>query len=122
MAKGLEDSFDEAIGAFNSRDYEKLVTLLDPDVILKRVDDPGSVVGIGNVMAYLSGRQRKLHPRLSEIRKEEPREQDGQISGTAKYHDSETDEDGTEVRFTFTFEKSEPDGDWLLVNAFAAPR
>jgi hypothetical protein len=123
MSKNLEQTFYDAIGAFNRGKYEEeLAPLLDPDIILKRVDDPGSVVGIGNVMAYLKFRQGKLNPQL-DVTKPMLRQSSptlGQVSGEAVYHDQNGD-DGIPVRFTFTFARGNENDAWLLVNGFAAP-
>ncbi len=123
MSKNLEQAFYEAIAAFNRGKYEEeLAPLLDPDIILKRVDDPGSVVGFANVMAYLRFQQGRLNPQLDVTKPafRPPSATLGQVSGEGVYHDRKGD-DGMAVRFTFTFTRADENDEWLLVNGFAAP-
>lgn len=123
-SKDLKEAFHEALERFNGTEYLELRRLLDPDVILKRVDDPGSVVGIGNVMEYLLGRQKDLEPSLKldeEDWKGVTYHPSGQVSGIGRYRDSKNDKDGTLVRFTFWFTRKTDQEPWLLINAFAAP-
>jgi hypothetical protein len=97
---------------------------MDIDIIMKRVDDPGSVVGIGNVIAYLNGHQASQQPQFDGVKIETVRganELNGQISGTAYYQDKKHVNTKIPVRFTFTFARQDVSEDWLLVNAFAAP-
>ena len=124
MSKNLEQTFYDALGAFNRGKYEEdLAPLLDHDVILKRVDDAGSVAGFGNVMAYLRFQQAKLNPQLDITNQptfRQPSATLGQVSGEGQYHDRNGD-GGISVRFTFTFARADEDDEWLLANAFAAP-
>lgn len=124
MSTDLEKAFAHACGLFNNTQYDQLLPLLDPDIIMKRVDDPGSIVGVGNVIAYLRGRQAQLQPQFSNVHVEAIRGANGtngQISGTARYQDEKKIPLTIPVRFTFTFARSSTDEDWLLINAFAAP-
>jgi hypothetical protein len=124
MSAHLKEAFREVCTLFNSANYDDLLPMLDPDVILKRVDDAPSVVGVGNVMAYLKGRQAELKPKLDspkDITYVGGNGTNGQVSGLAQYHDSEKDKIGVAVRFTFTFNRGSDSEDWLLINAFAAP-
>lgn len=126
MSAHLKEAFREAYTIFNGASYDDLLPMLDPDIILKRVDDAPSVVGVGNVMAYLKGRQVALKPKLDSFKEKDltyvgEDGTNGQVSGLAQYHDSEKDKNGVAVRFTFTFTRSSETEDWLLINAFAAP-
>src|SRR5712692_10005853 len=97
---------------------------MDGDIIMKKVDDPGSVVGIGNVIKYLKGRQAQVGPQLTDIVCDgDPYETDtmAQVSGIGQMHDKSGDT-GIPVRFTFTFTRGRKDEDWLVINAFAAKK
>ena len=123
MSAHLREAFDLVINHFNKTEYDELLRLMDGDIIMKKVDDPGSVVGIGNVISYLKGRQAQFRPELTHIVCEgEPWEQTGtmaQVSGTGQMHDKKG-APGVPVRFTFTFTRGSEDDDWLVINAFAA--
>lgn len=124
MSKNLQQAFKEACDLFNDAKYNDLLPLLDIDIILKRVDDPGSVVGIGNVIAYLNGHQADQQPQFELVKTETVRGEDeinGQISGTAHYQDNKHKNTKILVRFTFTFARNDVSSDWMLINAFAAP-
>jgi hypothetical protein len=123
MSAHLKEAFYLVINHFNRTEYDELLPLMDGDIIMKKVDDPGSVVGIGNVINYLKGRQAQLRPELTDIVVDgNPWDQDGttaQVSGTGQMHDKKG-APGVPVRFTFTFTRSGEDEDWLVINAFAA--
>jgi hypothetical protein len=125
MSANLRETFEKVIEHFNAAEYDKLLTFMDADIIMKKVDDPGSVVGIGNVFNYLKGRQAALRPILDNRHYDgEPEvwRQDGtmaQVTGTGQMHDK-ADSPGVEVRFTFTFTRTKKGEDWLVINAFAA--
>lgn len=124
MSKNLKQAFKEACDLFNDGRYNDLLPRMDIDIILKRVDDPGSVVGIGNVIAYLNGHQEDQQPQFDLVKTETVRGEDetnGQISGTAHYQDNKHEDTKILVRFTFTFIRNDTDSDWMLINAFAAP-
>lgn len=127
--KDLEVTFDEVLQLFNRTDYETLATKMDPDIITKRVLNPGSIVGIGNVQAYLIGRMKPLQPRMLNLRDVTfyPNDQaaranalNGQVSGIAEYYDNQNGPP-TPVRFIWTFARKNNAEDWALINAFAAP-
>jgi hypothetical protein len=132
MAKDLTDlkgAFDEVLDLFNRTDYVTLASKMDPDIITKRVLNPGSIVGIGNVQAYLIGRMKPLEPRMVNLRDEtyypsDPLAQatamNAQVSGTADYHDKGSGPP-TRVRFIWTLARKSNAEDWSLINAFAAP-
>jgi len=124
MATDLRREFDEEIALWNAANYNELGKRFDVDVIMKRLDDPGSVVGIGNVLVYLNENQAQKRPRFEPVNVETPitwaSGTVGQISGTATYLDKQGDSQTTPVRFTFTFARADNKEDWLLVNAFQA--
>jgi hypothetical protein len=132
MAKDLTDlkgAFDEVLDLFNRLDYETLASKMDPDIITKRVLNPGSIVGIGNVQAYLIGRMKPLQPRMLNLKDVTyyPSDQaaqanamNAQVGGTADYHDKGSGPP-TRVRFVWTFARKNNTEDWSLINAFAAP-
>jgi hypothetical protein len=124
MSTHLKEVFDLVITHFNESKYHELQPLMASDIIMKKVDDPGSVVGIGDVMAYLEGRQAQLKPQLTNIVYDgDPWDQTGtmaQVSGTGQMHDKKG-APAVPVRFTFTFTRDNEHEDWLVINAFAAP-
>jgi hypothetical protein len=123
MSAHLKEAFDLVINHFNKTEYDELLPFMDGDIIMKKVDDPGSVVGIGNVINYLKGRQAQFRPELTEIVYDgDPWKQSGrmaQVSGTGQMHDKKG-APGVPVRFTFTFTRGGEDEDWQVINAFAA--
>ena len=124
MTTNLKQAFDTAVALFNAAQYDDLRPLMDTDIILKLVDDSGSVVGIGNVITYLNGHQATEQPQLVNINIQTiygNNGTNGQISGTAQYQDQKAVNTFIDVRFTFTFSRNAITDDWLLVNAFAAP-
>lgn|ERR1039458_6637550 len=124
MSTDLRQAFKKACDLFNDAKYTELAPLMDIDIIMKRVDDPGSVVGIGNVITYLNGHQAELQPQFEVVKAETVRGADGtmgQISGTAHYQDKKHVNVKILVRFTFTFTRDDVGEDWMLINAFAAP-
>jgi hypothetical protein len=124
MSKDLMDTFKTACGLFNDSKYDELRPLMDIDIIMKRVDDPGSVVGIGNVITYLNGKQAEKQPQFDVVKIETVRGENtvnGQVSGTAYYQDQKHLNTKIPVRFTFGFARQDVTDEWQLVNAFAAP-
>ena len=129
MATDLKGAFDEVLALFNRTDYVALASKMDPDIITKRVLNPGSIVGIGNVQAYLIGRMKPLEPRMLDLLDVTlyPNDEAGranalnaQVSGIAKYYDKQNGP-STPVRFIWTFARKNNTEDWALINAFAAP-
>lgn len=125
MATDLQKAFKEVSELFNDGKYDALAKVCDPDIIMKRVDDPGSIAGIGNFVAYLNTHQAHEKPRFLDAQPEEPivrdpEETNGQISGIGNYLDKANTKP-IPVRFTFTFTRNNSKSDWLLINAFAAP-
>jgi hypothetical protein len=124
MSKDLRQTFAATCDLFNDGKYEELLPAMHIDIVMKRVDDPGSVIGIGNVSAYLKGHQAQQQPQLLEPKFEHITGQSGMngvISGTAYYQDKKHVPTRIRVRFSFTFTKEDPDDDWLLINTFAVP-
>jgi hypothetical protein len=126
MKDALREEFKHQINLWNATNYDKLAERFDENIIMKKLDDPGSVIGIGNVLAYLNKNQKSKAPQftLDDI-------QDvfiwgagtiAQVVGTATYQDRRTQTPTTEVRFVFTYSRSSVHDDWLMVNAFQARR
>lgn len=126
MATDLQTAFDEACRLWNEQKYDELGKHFDVDIIMKKLDDPGSIVGIGNVLVYLNEDQAQKKPMLEKIKPEEKNEWAdhtvAQISGTAHYRDKAKDTTTTPVRFSFTFTRAKKEEDWLLINAFQSRR
>jgi hypothetical protein len=124
MATDLEKAFNQVSTLFNQGKYDELGQFFDEDAIMKRVDDPGSIAGIGNLMAYLNTHQKPQNPQFEGVTissKKEPSSTQGIVIGTAKYRDKKTDADTIPVQFTFVFTRDDAQSDWLLINAFAVP-
>jgi len=126
MATDLLTAFNEACELWNAANYDKLAERFDADIIMKKLDDAGSIVGIGNALVYLNANQLLKHPKLEQIKAEKPltwaSDTIGQVSGTAQYKDKTKPADGkiTPVRFTFTFTRANDTEEWLIANAFQA--
>ena len=124
MSTDLHQTFEHTVALFNEGKYNELGEFFDIDVIMKRVDDPGSIVGIGNLIAYLNTHQKSELPQFEDIKIESQRGDDdtqGIIVGTAKYRDKKHDRGTIPIRFSFVFTREDLDGDWLLINTFAVP-
>jgi hypothetical protein len=106
---------------WNDVNYDDLGELFDVDIIMKKLDDPGSVVGIGNALTYLKKNQVVRRPQFNVTRQFSPYKSPllVQVSGEGKYLDK-TGEAEIPVLFTFTFKREKEDKEWLLVNAFQA--
>jgi len=128
MSTKLEEAFENVLNHFNAAEYDKLLPMMDGDVIMKKVDDPGSVVGIGNVINYLNGRQKLFKPKLDVVNRDyrcqEFSDTVGQVSGIGKMHDKTVGEGAKKapvpVQFTFTFTRANKEETWVVINAFAA--
>ena len=128
----LRHLLDEWLKLWNKGDYDKLAEVFDADIIIKKLDDPGSVSGIGNVLTYLNKNQKTKRPQFTIEHAEPVYVWDSgtlaQISGTGIYRDrtdehaKERDKSPLPVHFTFTFSRDGKDHDWLVVNAFQARR
>src|SRR5258708_9173912 len=97
--------------------------MFEYDVIMKRVEHPGSVVGIGNVLAYLNTHQQSQKPQFVnvniQLQKEAMAATHGIVSGNALFKNNQGA--SIPIHFTFVFARNNPDRDWLLVNLFAVP-
>jgi hypothetical protein len=122
MAKDLLKAFKEAAQHFNTGNMDKVGEIFDSDVIMKRIGDPGSVVGIGNVIAYLK-RQKRLGPKLTnpQITLKLDKGTQGIVGGTADYKNKASDSNTTPLQFTFVFARNDPNSNWRLINLFAVP-
>jgi hypothetical protein len=125
-ATKLKAVLDKALTHWNQADYEKLAEVLDSDIIMKKLDDAGSVAGIGNVLVYLNYNQKSKKPQFRIEHIEPAYVWDSgmlaHISGTAVYQDKIQANETIPVTFTFTFRRDDQNHDWLMVNAFQAPR
>jgi hypothetical protein len=123
-AVDLEKAFFKAVKLFNTGHYDELGGMCDPNVIMKKVDDPGSIAGLGNLVVYLNTQQKPLKPQLEDVKVDQKIEKRGNgiVVGTGKYQDKSADKHTIPVHFSFVFTKDGPDDDWSLINAFAVPR
>src|SRR6266481_1221261 len=106
MATDLGQAFDQVSQLFNAGNYDELGQFFDEDAIMKRVDDPGSIAGIGNLMAYLNTHQKPQNPQFEGVKitsKKQPSSAQGIVIGTANYRDKKTDSNTIPVQFTFVF-------------------
>jgi hypothetical protein len=119
--------------SFNKQDWPTLQDLLDPDVILNKVDDPvgnQSVVGKTDVMNYLVTEVAVDQPRFTPTTINVNR-RTGIVSGTAMWLDHDTDQNGEihttnrpiTYSFSFTLRKPNPNArrKWLIVNLYGSP-
>ena len=124
MSTDLQQAFEHAAKLFNEGSYDELGRLFHIDAIMKRVDDPGSIVGLGNLIAYLNTHQKPLNPQFEDVKILSQKGVDGThgiVIGTAKYRDKKQDKATIPVQFTFVFTRDDTDSDWMLINAFAVP-
>jgi hypothetical protein len=124
MATDLGQAFEQVSTLFNAGKYDELGKFFDEDAIMKRVDDPGSIAGIGNLIAYLNTHQKSQNPQFEDPKvtsKKERSSTQGIVIGTANYRDKKTDAKTIPVQFTFVFTRDNANSDWLLINAFAVP-
>lgn len=124
MKAELEQEFHRGCDLWNDAKYDELGKSFDVDIIMKKLDDPGSVVGIGNALVYLNENQKSKRPRFTPSAIEKVfvwgEGTVGQVSGTATYQDKASDKKTTAVRFTFTYNRTSQNENWLLINAFQA--
>jgi len=94
LPAALQTAFDAVLVAFNATppDYDTLVKTVEPDVIIKRVLFPGSIIGMGNVESYLKHHMLPLQPRLHNLAIdwwwEVPAQTHGQVRARGDYVDS----------------------------------
>jgi len=126
MAKDLLlDAFEQACKVYNAGEYDKLGALLDTDIIFKRVDDATSVVGIGNVIAYMNTHQKALKPQFQNIQNLSMTGVSGTqgiVRGTAEHVDNQQNKKTIPIEFIFVFTRDDTNSSWMLINAFAVPR
>jgi hypothetical protein len=124
MKDELRREFERGCQLWNAADYNELGKRFDVDVVMKKLDDPGSMIGIGNTLVYLNENQKAKHPHFTPTAIEKifiwGSGTVGQVSGTANYQDKEAEPKITAVRFTFTYTRSSEKEPWLLINAFQA--
>jgi hypothetical protein len=123
MPMDLGEAYQDVLDRFNNVDYEGLLGVFDPDIILKRVLNPHSIVGIGNVEPYLRTHMAPHKPSLQKIADlhfHQASATYAYVSGTGDYYDDAT-KPPTRVRFTWSFSRDDKTEEWSLINAFAAP-
>ncbi len=137
MPTQLYTAFNNAVGFFNNGNYNTLLQYLHDTIIMKRVDDPTSVIGVGNVIAYLNGLQAPLRPVFTPTTQTEwsptansDNAVHANMSGSGTYQDNSlayTDVLGNPhlpstafpVQYVFTYRRKTTSDFWLLVNATA---
>jgi len=121
MSTDLKETFFTACDLFNRRKYDDLRPLMHTDIIMKLVDDPGSVVGIGNVITYLNGHQATKEPKIEGTEHPKLRGEKGtlgQVIGTGRYRDKKG-ADTFQIQYAFTFTRDNDKSEWMLINSFA---
>ncbi len=125
-ATTLQDLLTQFVKLWNAADYDKLAESFDEDIVIKKLDDPGSVSGIGNVLVYFNKNQKAKKPQFNIVEAEPAiiwgNSTVAQISGTAEYQDKIQEPKTVPVRFTFTFCRASQDENWEVINAFQAMR
>jgi hypothetical protein len=131
MSASLKAAFDEVLGHFNDVKYDDLMGVIDADIVLKRVLKPGSVVGIGNVEAYLVKHMAPLRPSFENLgavtfHPPLPATQAtyAHARGTGDYYDDNVNpgkRKATRVHFVWIFTRSDVNEDWSLIHVFGCP-
>jgi len=131
MPVALIDAYKDVLSLFNKPDYTALLRVMDPDIVVKRVLKPGSIVGIGDVESYLIRHMLPLRPKFDIVgvptfHPQPPADKaamDARVSGTGDYYDDtiKTSPTPTRVLFIWTFTRTDTTQEWLLINAFGAP-
>jgi hypothetical protein len=129
----LYQTFLKAKDLFNQRDWDDLRKLLDPDVILNKVDDPvgnQSVVGIDDVMNYLKNDVAKDKPQFTPQNPINVNSRTGVVSGTAMWLDHDTisgvvHTTNRPITYSFIFTLRRPSAgaprQWFISNLYASP-
>jgi hypothetical protein len=129
MPVDLLEAYRDVLERINKLDYEGLATVMDPDIILKRVLKPGSVIGIGNVKVYLIHHMLPRKPSFRNLtdvtfylanKADQASAIHAQVSGIGEYYQWQS-KPSTRVRFIWTFTRTDSREEWFLLNAFAAP-
>jgi hypothetical protein len=129
MPVNLQAAFDDVRDRFNRVDYDGLMRVIDPDIVVKRVLKPGSIVGIGNVETYLLKHMAPLRPSFENLGGVTfyPAAHATAINahGTGDYYDDNVNvskgRTATRVLFIWTFTRSVDTEEWLLINVFGCP-
>lgn len=126
MKDALLRQFRDQVDLWNGTNYDRLAERFDVNIIMKKLDDPDSVIGIGNVLTYLNKNQKPKAPQFTDVYIQDTfiwgEGKVAQITGTAIYQDRRNQMARTEVRFVFTYSRPSVHDDWLMVNAFQARR
>ncbi len=131
MPVNLQAAFDDVRDRFNRVDYDGLMRVIDPDIVVKRVLKPGSIVGIGNVETYLLKHMAPLRPSFENLGgvtfypAAHATAINAHIHGTGDYYDDNVNvskgRTATRVLFIWTFTRSVDTEEWLLINVFGCP-
>jgi hypothetical protein len=125
-AKTVIDAFNRPVKDANGHfDYYTLLSIMDPDVVIKRVLNPGSIVGIGNVESYLNYHMGPNEAYLNydqanwQLYPKNPTTH-GEVNGTGTYHDDHGKTTAT-IKFTLVFARKTNKDNWALTSAIATP-
>jgi hypothetical protein len=132
MPVDLQAAYQDVLDRFNGVDYVNLMRVMDPDIIVKRVLKPGSIVGIGNVETYLLRHMAPLSPSFENVAPTfDPPNPAAQataiyahVRGTGDYYDDNVTPGArvaTPVHFVWTFTRSNTTEEWLLIHVFGVP-
>jgi hypothetical protein len=129
MSVNLQQAFADVLDQFNRVHYNDLMKLMDPDIIVKRVLKPGSIVGIGNVETYLLRHMAPLSPSFENVAPtfyppNPAAATSAHVRGTGEYYDDNVTPGArvaTPVHFVWTFTRSNTTEEWLLIHVFGCP-
>jgi hypothetical protein len=130
MAGELKTLYQNITKWVQAWDYTSLGTVMDPQIIAKKVLHPDYVAGKNTLMAYLQydmfaskpiftpdDTKIKYHPKAAA-------DQDSatyaHVRGIGTYQDSGADTP-VSVAFVWSFSRATKNDTWLLVNVFGAP-
>ena len=114
----------QAVYRGDAANYDALVDTMDPDVIVKRVRVPVSLIGTDAVRQYLNEGMRGRHCHFENVSKSvwvNQKELYGTVSGQGDYYDDDNEVNPTRVTFAWCFTRATTKDDWVLVNVFGAP-
>jgi len=130
----LLQTFNAAKDAFNNRQWTELEKLLDPDVILNRVDDSAgskSLLGKADVSTYLETDVAADKPQFTPTGTPKVNLRTGTVSGIAMWLDHDEDQYGNivttnrPISYSFSFTLRRPSAGsprkWYLSNVYGSP-
>jgi hypothetical protein len=131
MAVNLMNAYHNIRDLFNAWNYNDLVAAMDANIVVKKVQHPDSISGIGNVSVYLNSQMLPLKPTFTNHTDIafHPNHLDAQASatyglvrGVGDYVDNTVKGDkAIKVFFVWSFTRSYSTEDWMLVNVFGTP-